>query len=923
MARKLLKEQKESLFEEKLVPAKPGSDKLFDVSYGAEESKPVRCLGLDFANEEARRAYFLEKLRAKLKDPEFRKIEGFPIGEDDDILTMSDPPYYTACPNPFFADLLSCYGRPYDPKNDTYHREPFSSDVTEGKTDIIYTAHTYHTKVPPKAIAKYIEHYTDPGDTVLDFFAGSGMTSVACRLCADHSEGSGHMNRIRPELARIGISIDLAPAATFIAKNYLWPLDSFTFVQHAKGLIESVSEARMPSYQENLASTDEVEYVLWIEVFECPVCQEPIISRLASRATEDIGTAFEFPCEACGAMVSKAPPPGSQAHRFERRLRTVFDQGLGNARKTVWRTPISAQVSTAQHGRHTVPFGKHPELLEKQSKWEMNEWFPTNTLIHGERYLTKDCCASYGVTHIHHFYLPRQLATYALLWRKATEASTPHLRHGMQFFLQSNSLSFTILNRYQPTQYGKETGGSQVNRSFSGTLYIPSAVAEVAPRYAYKNKLNRLVKAFGTLYPLSTIPAAVSTQSATDLRNIPDNSIDYIFVDPPFGRNLQYSELNQVWEAWHRVMTNRGPEAIMDSSRKRDVLEYTNLMRSAFQAAARVLKPGRWMTVEFHNSSNAVWHAIQESLLSAGFMVSDVRTLNKVQETYKQSKQGLVKQDLVISAYKPPFALEERFRITAGSEEGAWVFVRQHLSQLPVVVTARETREVISERQNYLLFDRMVAFHVQRNVSVPLSASEFYAGLRQRFPERDGMYFLPEQVGEYEEATLDAKKVEQYEFFVSDERSAIQWIRAQLSKTAMTYQVLQPLFMREAQRIWEKHEQPVELQVLLEQNFVVDADDSWRLPDSKREGDLEQLRHHVLVKEFQHYLDSKSKLKVVRTEALRAGFKDCWQKKDYSTIIQMAKRIPEAVIQEDSALLMYFDNASLLVGDLDKGLEYG
>jgi hypothetical protein len=295
-------------------------------------------------------------------------------------------------------------------------------------------------------------------------------------------------------------------------------------------------------------------------------------------------------------------------------------------------------------------------------------------------------------------------------------------------------------------------------------------------------------------------------------------------------------------------------------------------------------------------------------------MVSDVRTLNKVQETYKQSKQGLVKQDLVISAYKPPLALEEKFKVIAGSEEGAWVFIRQHLSQLPVVVFNKGKREVIAERQNYLLFDRMVAFHVQRSVSVPLSASEFYAGLRQRFPERDGMYFLPEQANEYEEAMLDAKDIEQYELFVSDERSAIHWIRSQLSKTAMSYQVLQPLYMREAQRIWEKHEQPIELLVILEQNFVVDVDGLWRVPDSKREGDLEQLRHQSLIKEFQQYLGNKGKLKVIRTEALRAGFSDCWKNKDFATIIEFGKRVPETVIQEDSALLMYFDNASLLSG---------
>ena len=69
--------------------------------------------------------------------------------------------------------------------------------------------------------------------------------------------------------------------------------------------------------------------------------------------------------------------------------------------------------------------------------------------------------------------------------------------------------------------------------------------------------------------------------------------------------------------------------------------------------------------------------------------------------------------------------------------------IRTHLKQLPVFVAKDGRAEVIAERQNYLLFDRMVAFHVQRRVTVPLSAAEFYQGLVQRFSERDGMYFLP------------------------------------------------------------------------------------------------------------------------------------------------------------------------------------
>jgi len=322
------------------------------------------------------------------------------------------------------------------------------------------------------------------------------------------------------------------------------------------------------------------------------------------------------------------------------------------------------------------------------------------------------------------------------------------------------------------------------------------------------------------------------------------------------------------------------------------------------------------MTVEFHNSQNRVWTAIQEGIMLAGFVVCDVRTLDKKQGSFKQcTSANAVKQDLVISAYKPNRSFEEHFKVIAGTEVAAWEFVRSHLDHVPLFVAKAGRAEVVAERHGYLLFDRMVAFHVQRGYSVPLSAADFYAGLRQQFPERDNMYFLPEQVSEYDRRRMEAKGVEQLELFVSDEKSAIQWVRRQLESKPITYKDLQPHYMREAQRVWEKHEQPLELLTILEQNFVKDPDGSWRVPDPKKEADLEQIRHRALMKVFQQYLDTKGKLKVVRTEALRAGFKDCWQKGDYETIIQTAKRVPEAVVQEDPALLMYYDNAVMRKGE--------
>jgi hypothetical protein len=112
-------------------------------------------------------------------------MEGFPNATDEDIIALSDAPFYTACPNPFIADFICEHGTPYDEATDDYHCEPFAADVGEDKHDLIYNVHGYHTKVPPKAIRAYIEHYTKKGDLVLDCFCGSGMAGVAAQICRE------------------------------------------------------------------------------------------------------------------------------------------------------------------------------------------------------------------------------------------------------------------------------------------------------------------------------------------------------------------------------------------------------------------------------------------------------------------------------------------------------------------------------------------------------------------------------------------------------------------------------------------------------------------------------------------------------------------------------------------------------------------
>ena len=405
-----------------------------------------------------------------------------------------------------------------------------------------------------------------------------------------------------------------------------------------------------------------------------------------------------------------------------------------------------------------------------------------------------------------------------------------------------------------------------------------------------------------------------------------------------------YSELNFLWEAWLEVFANNEREAIENKPQGKGLAEYQRLMTECFKEYYRALKPGRWITIEFHNSKNSVWNAIQEALQVAGFVIADVRVLDKGQGTFKQiTSASAVKQDLILSAYKPNVGLEQRFDLDGGTDEGVWAFVRAHLQQLPVFVSKNRQVEVIAERQNFLLFDRMVAFHVQRGIMVPISAAEFYSGLEQRFSERDGMYFLPEQVAEYDRKRITTKEVLQLNLFVIDESSAIQWLRQQCIKKPQTFQELHPQFMREIGG-WQKHETPLELLELLNQGFLrydgtgevpsqvhsyissnfrelrnlskddpalrAKGKDRWFVPDPGKAQDLERLRERTLLGEFEEYRQSNQrKLRVFRVEAIRAGFKKAWQERDYTTIIAVAGKIPENVLQEDPKLLMWYDQA--------------
>ena len=199
---------------------------------------------------------------------------------------------------------------------------------------------------------------------------------------------------------------------------------------------------------------------------------------------------------------------------------------------------------------------------------------------------------------------------------------------------------------------------------------------------------------------------AIQVGDALHNKTLQDNSVDYIFTDPPFGDNIMYSELNRITEAWLKVLTNVKDEAIANKTQKKTVTDYMILMQTAFQDYYRILKPGKWMTVEFSNTKASIWNAIQTAIQNAGFVVASVTAFDKVHGGLKSMRYTTsVKEDLIITCYKPSHSILSRFIDTAGSKDNVWEFLTDHLNHLPVHIQKGNATTSVIERSPKILFD--------------------------------------------------------------------------------------------------------------------------------------------------------------------------------------------------------------------------
>ena len=447
-----------------------------------QPDQPVTCLGHEFPNDDARREYFREELRKKL--PELRKIEGFPIGSDDDIIRLSDPPYYTACPNPWLNDFIAEWEKEKTQleadgkrKADFEVKEPYASDVSEGKNNPVYTAHTYHTKVPHPAIMRYILQYTQPGDIVLDGFAGTGMTGVAAAACSnDRDEIAGRINGEwqkqfghKPSWGtRHAIIGDLSPYATNIAYFYNTPVNVNQLKAEVKRIQKEMEEECCWMYTTTDSKGEpkgKIDFVLWSDLLVCPSCGKEYVFWNQAVDKENKCVLDDFVCPHCHALQSKK----TASYAVE----TYYDEALKTPIKRVKTTPVIVVAKAGKEYIQREPNEYDFNILNRIDEVKIESFFPTSKLPQGRETQRN---VDRGITNVHQFYTKRNLFALSKLYHKIETSSMSHI---LRFIFTGMINRSSNMNRIHINHYFNGGGGWN-GGNLKGTLYIPSLPIETS-----------------------------------------------------------------------------------------------------------------------------------------------------------------------------------------------------------------------------------------------------------------------------------------------------------------------------------------------------------------------------------------------------------------------------------------------------------
>ena len=692
--------------------------------------------------------------------------------------------------------------------------EAFNEPLDESKATAMYDLHSYHQgKKAHDGIIRYINHYTTEGELVLDPFLGSGSTCLAALLTG-----------------RSAIGIDRSPASTFIASNYCSPCSVSDLASAFERVLEATEKEVGWVYKTKSGDDKDGEIIfqLWSQTFKCSRC-------LAATPV------FEAPEQPVANKAGKPSQHSVCPHCLKRGVIEAIDSKPERSGLVPVATSYECVAKPKRRFRTRQDSDKQEAaafkntdlpLIEKVQSQKIPYPFPTSLMLNCEDKAWGYLWRPYldGIERVCDFFTHRNNLVLATYIHFAQKLGGSH-KHRLLFLLTS-----VLWHASKMSQY-KEGGGGIM----PGLYYVPPVHKEQNVLRLLRRKFADFLKAYGGYSPSST-NLCLSTQSSTDLSAIPSNSIDYIFTDPPYADKVQYGEANHLWEAWLGLDTKwRTDEIIINPVLGRDEDEWCHMMRKAMSECFRVLKPGRWLTLCYHDSSEGTWALVQDMMAEAGFVVAPSDKAIYFETKQKSPKQlttaKATKRDLILNYKKPA--------------PGDWVVSQIYIPADADVPTFWDIGQAIVTE--YLTAhpgaskDRIYDALVSRMVSRGQMESHDFGGLLQTVAECvDERWYLKSATDEIDSTEKDKEDATAHrlEAFIVSE------LRKTPEKEGIHYSDLFEEFL-------PVQDKPRRLLAdWLPEFFIKTPSGTWRLPDREEKQQLAELREAGTLRKIKRFANS-------------------------------------------------------------------
>ncbi len=224
------------------------------------------------------------------------------------------------------------------------------------------------------------------------------------------------------------------------------------------------------------------------------------------------------------------------------------------------------------------------------------------------------------VKYLHELFSEEQLANLALLRALIAKLKEP-VRSQLLLAFSST------LNKYNLTfHYTKSEGGGDSSAFRYYRFRIAPDPGKMELMKIFEGKLRRLLTAkadiFSVLSEEEARTAIVKNGSATDLSFVPDESVDYIYTDHPYGSKIPYLDLSLFWNAWLGFKVTEQTykmEAIEGGEHELTRESYSDLLYQSLEQMFRKLKYDRWMSFVFAHKDQAYFYIIVQAAERVGF----------------------------------------------------------------------------------------------------------------------------------------------------------------------------------------------------------------------------------------------------------------------------------------------------------------